>query len=113
MAGIYTLNVVDANNCTSLLTFEIQLSVPVTAYNWKNDIRLFPNPLALGEILHIQLPNPNPVSMYRIFDAQGRLLQSSSVHQQELSIRFPDAGIYWIQLLDESAKSARWRLLVF
>jgi hypothetical protein len=112
-AGIYILTITDANNCTIQLTVEVPLAVPVTETGWEKDIRVFPNPLEQGEILHIQLPNPIPVSVCRIYDTQGRLIQSNSVSQQELSIRFQDSGVYWIQLLDEAGKFGLWRVVVF
>ena len=70
-----------------------------------DEIRVFPNPNSNGQV-YIRNENPNdPISSYKLFSADGKLLEAKPVNwsMTEVGIKVPDSGLFLLQLFRENS----------
>ena len=107
-AGIYSVEMTDANGCTFVLTdLVIDNIVAISRIQLSNSIDIFPNPTTGFVHVKFDLNEPGALSL-KIFDITGRLLESqqkTDIYKQSLLLdlnRFEN-GIYTIKIVVDDA----------
>lgn len=103
VAGVYTLTVTDANNCTFVLTDTINFVSGVEGVvSGVRRISLYPNPTVGAANLEVELENEKPIGV-EVFDAFGKLVLVQNIAAAKHEVISLDmngfaAGLYSVRV---------------
>lgn len=108
-AGDHTVTVIDGLGCSQTFSFFIDNSTSTFEEEWKNDIKLFPNPAS--DILNIQLSESvDYFKAVTLYDINGRLIETITLDptKKNVSINVSawNAGIYLARVHAASSSHA-------
>ncbi len=105
-AGTYTLEVTDANGCTSTKTFEIKINVAVIDVP-STLTTVYPNPA--GHELYIK--SQDQISALEIINIEGKLIATPAIQHiakdlYKINIQSLNPGMYYLNIKDKKKTSA-------
>lgn len=101
--GDYTVELVDANGCSSVSEPFAWITVGIR--EWSAEAELYPNPFRNQLVI---VPNAS-LRAITVFDAQGKLMYSITDSRDRVELNTSEwaSGIYFLQLTSESAVTVR------
>ncbi|MEO1259218.1 MAG: T9SS type A sorting domain-containing protein [Bacteroidota bacterium] len=114
-AGNYSVEIEDANGCTSVHDFTIQSIVSVIDYEMARKIKLYPNPTT--GLVTMELEDINaPVADIMVFDVTGKMALSQpqaaiATGQYQFDMSESASGVYIVRILIENSVVTK-RLMV-
>ncbi len=98
IGGNYTVTVIDANNCDTVLTFNVPTVVSVHQVTVENNLKLYPNPAS--EFISLSAAYPLIAEIITIIDASGKEIVQyhSSNLPFEMDIHNLSPGLYIIRV---------------
>lgn len=100
LPGFYELAILDANDCTQSLSFEVSFTNAASDIGDSWQLQVSPNPFRSGERLHIWQSGAIPYDLeIKILDAQGRQVADFQLNNEvvHLDTQVLPAGIYSLQ----------------
>ena len=114
-AGVYTVEVTDANGCVATHAFTVQSVVSVIDYEMAKKIKLYPNPTTGLVTLELEDVNATAADIH-VFDVNGKMALSqrqadisSGIYRFDVSESA--AGVYIVRILVENSVVTK-RLMV-
>lgn len=114
--GIYQLTITDANNCEETWPFEVEfVSADITEERPPGVLKLFPNPVASGALVHWSLAGFEQENVQvLLMHATGALVRKLLLRSgASLSTEYLPTGLYEVQILNADGQVAgRGRLVI-
>ncbi len=117
-AGDYTLVITDANGCMMTKTYTVNLETSTRNLADIYDVKLFPNPVGLGESTTLLIDSPEAAEVIlSLYDLTGKRLEQFQVEltqgQNMMEVEAPQvAGVYLLRLMTKEGREQSFRLSV-
>jgi hypothetical protein len=105
--GIYNFEVVDANQCSEIINFEILFITGINEASQRPNIQIYPNPITEHVI---NLSSSLPLTNIRLFNSLGQAIAFRKVNQS-IEILDDYSGIIFIEIISNKAVY-RYKMLV-
>ena len=110
-AGCYRLQITDSNGCSRIFNpSECFCTLGLEKYNEKNNVSVFPNPVAKGSFIQLSLNEGVIVREISIYNIVGEKNYDSKINSasmlKPIEIEL-NAGIYFIQIKTDNAIDTR------
>ena len=108
-AGTYIVVVTDSSGCIDSMSIEVPDATGINEINWRNQIKIYPNPTTGKFNLSIQPENNNNFSVY-IYDVFGKLIYKKKYIKEnnlQINISGKAKGIYFLKVINDKEVSVR------
>jgi hypothetical protein len=115
-AGTYGLTITDGVGCAFTFSFEVELVNSTSQERLEASIRLYPNPVGVGETIF--LATSQQLDGVRVFGVDGRALSVSDLigeGEQVYRLSLPNqlaTGVYWVEIVVGEERVGRRVLVV-
>ncbi len=118
VAGLYTVTITDNTNCQLIQSFSVDnlvaLHAPVPAISFV----LYPNPVTNADVIYLRFPRKIEEKLVlQIINSTGQVLPYTKLQipigTAQQKVNSPtQAGIYWLQLIDERGNKTTQKIVV-
>ena len=111
--GPYSLTVTDANNCTAVFEYVVDVVNGISTPDQAKGIRLFPNPASRSLNLLVPASVETPL-LFQLYDLSGRLVLEAQLrtHEAVIDISLLDGGLYFYEINAAGESLMRGKLMI-
>lgn len=114
-AGLYQLTLTDAVGCSSEFEFNVPLSVASMEPDGQAAVRLFPNPVAVGQPVGLDHPfSPASRINLLVYDLAGRLvIEKQADNAASFAFSLPVPGVFMVKIRFENGETGVFQIVVY
>ena len=112
-AGEYELSATDANGCTEMFSWQVDMANATGEEAAAAALEIFPNPVPAGQEVHIRVPASGrlPVVVH-LFTAEGRKVREMWLEERAGSFTLPGKGVFFLTVEGQEREWWKTRKLV-